>query len=45
MKGEPDMMALYEKRFVESLTALKMLGEAKETTDEYRKGMVIRAKE
>jgi len=45
MKGEADMMALYEKRFVESLTALKMLGEAKETTDEYRKGMVIRAKE
>jgi hypothetical protein len=45
MKGESDMMALYEKRFVESLTALKMLGEAKETTDEYRKGMVIRAKE
>jgi hypothetical protein len=45
MKGEPDMMALYEKRFVESLSALKMLGEAKETTDEYRKGMVVRAKE
>ena len=45
MKGEPDMMALYDKRFVESLTGLKMLGEAKETTDEYRRGMVIRAKE
>ena len=45
MKGEPDMMALYDKRFVESLTGLKMLGEAKETTDEYRRGMVVRAKE
>lgn len=45
MKGEPDMMALYDKRFVESVTALKMLGEAKETTDEYRRGMVVRAKE
>lgn len=45
MKGEPDMMSLYEKRFIESVTALKMLGESKETTDEYRKGMVIRSKE
>lgn len=45
MKGEPDLMAAYEKRFVESLAALKMLGEAKETTDEYRKGLVIRSKE
>lgn len=45
MKGEADMMALYDKRFSESVIALKMLGEAKETTDEYRVGMVVRSKE
>jgi hypothetical protein len=42
MKGEPDVMAQYEKRFVESISALKMFGEAKEVTDQYRTGMVIR---
>lgn len=45
MKGEQDMMAYYDKRFTESLSGLKMLGEAKETTDEYRTGKVIRAKQ
>jgi len=42
MKGEPDVMAQYEKRFVEAISALKMFGEAKEVTDQYRTGMVIR---
>ena len=45
MKGEQDMMSYYDKRFMESLSGLKMLGEAKETTDEYRTGKVIRAKQ
>ena len=45
MKGEQDIMAYYDKRFQESLIPLKMLGEAKETTDEYRTGKVIRAKQ
>ena len=45
MKGEQDVMSYYEKRFVESLSGIKMLGEAKETTDEYRTGKVIRAKQ
>jgi hypothetical protein len=45
MKGEQDMMAYYDKRFSESIAGLKMLGEAKETTDEYRTGKVIRAKQ
>jgi len=45
MKGEQDMMAYYDKRFNESLTGLKLLGEAKETTDEYRTGKVIRQKQ
>ena len=38
MKGEQDVMAMYNKRFEESLIGVKMVGEAKETTDEYRSG-------
>ena len=45
MKGEQDMMAMYDKRFAESLQGLKMLGEAKETTQEYRVGRVVRNKQ
>jgi hypothetical protein len=45
MKGEADLVALYEKRFAEALVGMKMLGEAKEVTDEYRVGKVIRAKQ
>ena len=45
MKGEADLQALYEKRFSEAMVGLKMLGEAKETTDEYRTGQVIRPKQ
>lgn len=44
MKGEQDVMAMYNKRFTESITGLKQLGEAKETTDEYRRGKVLREK-
>ena len=45
MKGEPDMMAQYNQRFQEALIGLKMLGEAKETTQDYRVGKVIRPKQ
>ena len=45
MKGEQDVMAQYEKRFAEAITGLKMFGEAKEVTDQYRMGMVIRPKQ
>ena len=45
MKGEPDIMANYDKRFQEAIMGLKMLGEAKETTQEYRVGKVIRDKQ
>jgi hypothetical protein len=44
MKGEQDIMAMYDRRFKESIVGLKQLGEAKETTDEYRTGKVIREK-
>ena len=45
MKGEPDMMALYNQRFQESLVALKKFGEAKEVTQDYRVGQIIRGKQ
>jgi len=45
MKGEQDVMAMYNQRFQEALMGIKMLGEAKETTDEYRTGKVIRQKQ
>ena len=44
MKGKQDVMNMYNKRFQESLIGLKQLGEAKETTDEYRRGKVLREK-
>jgi len=44
MKGEQDVLAMYEKRFQEAIMGIKMLGEAKETTDEYRRGKVLREK-
>ena len=45
MKGEQDVMALYNQRFQESLMGLKMFGEAKEVTQDYRVGQVIRQKQ
>jgi len=44
MKGEPDVLSLYEKRLQESIVGIKLLGEAKETTDQYRTGQVVRPK-
>ncbi len=45
MKGEADVMANYEKRFTEAITGMKMLGENKEVTDDYRTGMLVRPKQ
>jgi hypothetical protein len=45
MKGEQDVLASYEKRLQESIVGIKLLGEAKETTDQYRTGQVIRPKQ
>lgn len=44
IKGDPDMTQLYSARANEALMGLKLLGEAKQTTDEYRTGEVIRSK-
>jgi len=45
MKGEPDVMAIYTQRFDQSLLGLKDFGEAKEVTQDYRVGQVIRQKQ
>ena len=38
MKGEPDMIAQYEKKFQESLMMAKRLGDGMEKQDQYRSG-------
>ncbi len=45
MKGDPDVMTMYNQRFQEALVGIKLLGEAKEVTDEYRTGKIIRPKQ
>ena len=45
MKGEQDVMQMYATRLQESIAGLKQLGEAKEVTDEYRRGKVVRPKQ
>ena len=40
MKGEPDMLQLYETRFLQNIARLKNYGEGVENTDAYREGLV-----
>lgn len=40
MKGEADLLQLYNNRFLESLNRLKNFGEGRENTDAYRDGLV-----
>jgi hypothetical protein len=40
MKGEPDVIANYEKRYVEALSLAKRLGDGMERQDAYRSGQV-----
>jgi len=39
-KGEPDMVALYEKLYVQAITLLRNLGAGRLETDTYRSGVV-----
>jgi len=39
MKGEPDMLQMYEKQFTGALSRLKDLAEARENSDAYRRGL------
>ena len=45
MKGEADLIGNYTQRFSEAVNSLKQLGEARETSDQYRTGMVRREKQ
>jgi len=45
MKGEADVIQNYNQRFQDAIAGLKMMGEAKEVTDEYRTGKVRRQKQ
>jgi len=40
MKGEPDLITLYDKRLNESLARLKNFGEGREDIDAYRDGLI-----
>ena len=42
MKGEPDIMKMYQDRFMQSLERLKDYGEARENSDAYRQGLPTR---
>jgi hypothetical protein len=44
MKGEKDLMDLYNGRFIESLTRIKDLAEARENSDSYRRGLPEKAR-
>jgi hypothetical protein len=38
MKGEPDLVKLYQDRYVQSISLLKNLGDGKQRMDAYRDG-------
>ena len=40
MKGDPDMMQLYEQRYQEAMALLKLQAEGRMTRDEYRDGTI-----
>ena len=44
MKGEADVLQNYTQQFQQALIRLKNFGEALETTDAYREGLIIREK-
>lgn len=42
MKGEQDVIQMYQQQFVEAMSRLKNFGEARENTDAYRAGLLRR---
>jgi hypothetical protein len=40
IKGEPDMVALYQKMYIDAMALLKNLGDGKMREDMYRSGQV-----
>jgi len=45
MKGEQDLIANYTQRFGEAVATMKLLGESKEVTEEFRVGKIVRPKQ
>jgi hypothetical protein len=45
MKGEPDLVQMYDKMFGQSMVLLKQLGDGKLRRDSYRSGQYIEAKQ
>lgn len=45
MKGDPDMLQLYAGRYEDALAKLNALGEGYSTTDSYRSGAVLAARQ
>jgi hypothetical protein len=43
MKGEPDMITLYNQKYVEALALAKRLGDGMERQDAYRSGQYRQA--
>ena len=44
MKGEQDVVGMYQQQFVEAMQRMKNFGEAREVTDAYREGLLRREK-
>ena len=44
MKGEPDVLKLYNDKFIEALSRVKDYAEARENSDAYRRGLPERAR-
>ena len=44
MKGEADIIQNYDQKFIQALSRLKDLGEAKQTGDAYYRGLLVRPK-
>ena len=44
MKGDPNLMQMYNQRLGEGISRLKNLGEAQEVVDEYRYGQIRKAR-
>jgi hypothetical protein len=44
LKGDPDLMQLYQAKYDESLERLESLGEGYNTTDSYRSGTVRKSR-
>ena len=45
LKSDPQVITMHEEQFKDAMVGLKQLGEARETQDEYRAGLIIRQRQ